>query len=283
MLMIGGGFAMATSLLWEYVRMAPDYRFIVEPWSLRGYELTQGWVMFALGVGVMALGVASARDETPRRFALGVAGATWLAAVLIAEIPDPRPVVFDPSGFTGLIILGLLSLFIARIIINAIGDRRPERMRGLQSIGLWLLLFVIAVIVAGTLDETLTIRLSVMVGIVFAIVLTFLMTAPPEDMAVSRIAIFATLAVILVALTIGAGTRTHLLEEQLKQSGVAARYRESQITSGLIIVMIASIVAWVGSVGLWARKRDLISARTRARRQLAAAKESAAEIEEAVT
>ena len=46
LIVLGTGL-MAASVLWEYVRMKPDYRYIVEPWSIRGYETTQGWVIFA--------------------------------------------------------------------------------------------------------------------------------------------------------------------------------------------------------------------------------------------
>ena len=42
---------MAQSILWEYVRVRPDYRFVIEPWSQRGYDINQGWVI-AIGAGL---------------------------------------------------------------------------------------------------------------------------------------------------------------------------------------------------------------------------------------
>ena len=56
LIVLGTGL-MAASVLWEYVRMKPDYRYLVEPWSIRGYETTQGWVIFAAAAAVLLLAV----------------------------------------------------------------------------------------------------------------------------------------------------------------------------------------------------------------------------------
>ena len=54
LLTIVGLAIMALSILWEYVRVRPDYRFVIEPWSQRGYEIDQGLVI-ALGAILIAV------------------------------------------------------------------------------------------------------------------------------------------------------------------------------------------------------------------------------------
>ena len=40
-----GAIIAAQSIFWELARVQPAYRFIVEPWSVRGYNTTQGRII----------------------------------------------------------------------------------------------------------------------------------------------------------------------------------------------------------------------------------------------
>jgi len=55
-----GSAIVMVSVVWEMARTNPAYGFLVEPWSLRGYELDQGWTYFAIGAALLLLALAVA-------------------------------------------------------------------------------------------------------------------------------------------------------------------------------------------------------------------------------
>jgi uncharacterized iron-regulated membrane protein len=60
--------------------------------------------------------------------------------------------------------------------------------------------------------------------------------------------------------------------------GLSGQYRDAQVTSGWFLAQLGFLLIFVGSVAMWARRRDIIINRQRAARQRAAADRSAAEI-----
>jgi hypothetical protein len=85
-----------------------------------------------------------------------------------------------------------------------------------------------------------------------------------------------------VALFCAGAVRSALLNMQLQQMGIAAEYRDIQMTAGVLIAWAGGLLAFAGAVALWARRRDELAERTRAGRQLAVAEISARELQEAV-
>jgi len=81
LLAVVGGVMAIASIGFEYARNKPDFGFLVFPWSIRGYELAQGWTMAILGVGLIVAALIDS-DERPlmwvRRFHMLAAVATWL-------------------------------------------------------------------------------------------------------------------------------------------------------------------------------------------------------------
>jgi hypothetical protein len=69
---------------------------------------------------------------------------------------------------------------------------------------------------------------------------------------------------------------------QFEQMGIAADHRVIQITSGILLAWAGGLIAFAGSVALWARRRDELQEHSRAGQQLAVAEISATELEEAV-
>ncbi len=64
-------------------------------------------------------------------------------------------------------------------------------------------------------------------------------------------------------------------------TGISAQYKDVQTAGGWWLAGLAITVAWAGAIGLWAKRRDLVAARARARNQRAAADKSAQEIQDA--
>lgn len=270
------------SVGFEYVRMAPSYRFVVEPWSVRGYDLTQGKVVGAIGVCLLALLLLAASNRGSTLFNAGVGFGVWLAAVLISQFPDPSPIKLALEPFAGIVIMLGLSYILGRGVVNVLADRLPAKRRRVTSLGILVVLFLIgylAIAKPNFVDPNATeVELSVIVAVFMGVVILSAATAQPRELAVARIAIVATLVGWVTVAAIGAGARTYLIQQQLENMGVSGTYRDSQITSGLMIAFAGMLIAFLASVGIWARKRDKLLVKARADRQHQAAKDSAAEL-----
>lgn len=277
-----GGVLVVASVAFEYVRMAPSYRFIVEPWSIRGYDLTQGKVVAAIGVGtiVVSLLASSARGST--RFNAMAGFGIWLGAVLIAQFPDPPPIDLELATFAALLIVAILSYILARSIVNSFAERIPKNMRRYTTLGLLVVLFLIGFFAIAkpnfVAPNSAEVDLSVVIAVFVGLIVVSAATAQPRELAIARIGIATALMGWIVIATVGTSARTHLIESQLEAIGVSGTYRDTQITSGIMVAFFGMLLVFLGSTGLWARKRDKLQVIARAHRQQEAARESAAEI-----
>ena len=274
------GTMVVSSILFEFVRMTPDFRLIVEPWSIRGYELTQGAVVAALGVGVTVLAVLAASSRGSNVFNASVGFGAWLAAVLITQFADPPPVSISVPPFIAIVVTALLSFILARTVMALARDRIPVR-GSVATAGVFAAIFLIAylaVVNPNFVDPNRTdVDLSVLVAVGFGITALASVISPPRELAVPRIAINSAFVSWIVIATLSGGLRARLVESQLEEMGVSATYRDTQITSGLMIAFAGMIIMFLACVAIWARKRDRLQALARARRQQEAAAQSAAE------
>lgn len=269
---------MAQSILWEYVRVKPTYRFIVDPWSLRGYEVTQGAVIaaLALGIAVLAILVANgAVKETRVHGAVAIAGLIGYVAI-VALLADARDVslAFPVTALLAAIGAVVVGALVRRFI--------PEdwNKRGRASrIGIWLVSFL--VLLFGVLDPLLgTERPLWMIIAIAGLVLGALaLFRPPTELAGRRMLINAIIGVWVMSMTMSAGLRQALLAAQLETSGISTQLLDLQITSGVLISWFGGLIGFIGAVGMWAKRRDQIIARERARRQQEAAADSAAQLQ----
>lgn len=277
-----GGVLVVASVAFEYVRMAPSYRFIVEPWSIRGYDLTQGKVVAAIGIGTIFVSLLAASAGGSTRFNAMAGFGIWLAAVLIAQFPDPPPIALELATFAALVIVAILSYILARSIVNSFAERIPKNMRRYTTLGLLVVLFAIGFFAIAkpnfVAPNSADVDLSVVVAVFVGLIVVSAATAEPRELAIARIGIATALMGWIVIATVGTSARTHLIESQLEAMGVSGTYRDTQITSGIMVAFFGMLLVFLGSTGLWARKRDRLQVIARAHRQQEAARESAAEI-----
>jgi MFS family permease len=271
---------LGTSMLWEYVRMRPEYRFIVEPWSLRGFETSQG---ILIGVGSALLLVITflivfdfIKESMTHAVALGLG--MGAVAALIALVSGAKNATL--GGF-GVVVFTLLTVWaidtaVTRFLLQDVSNKR---LRRLIRLGIWvvggllLLLFVL-----GPLFGSDARPAWLLVLLAFLMLNTVAALRRPQGLATYRMVINGVLVLWLVSITSSAALRTALITAQRNQSGVAADVADAGITSGIIIAWVAGLVAFAGVVGLWAKRREEVEARERARRQLEAARESEAQL-----
>ena len=281
-LLVVGTVIAAQSVLWEWVRMRPDYRFLVEPWSLRGLRLTQGRVVAILAIGILLLAVLSWSRTSERlgaRASWIVGGIVIVAASVIAFIAAPDAREYSPSTIHALAIGYGAALTLTMLYRDLIARRLGGRWIYSTVLVYLVVANVLFVVLRGVLvDEQIEVGLWLIVALGLAVAFLPAVISPPAELGVNRILILSVaLAWFVEAVSAGAA-RSTLVRLQLEAAGTAAQYKDVQITSGMILAFIGFALAFVGAVAIWAQRRDQIAALQRARQQRAAAEDSLAEL-----
>jgi hypothetical protein len=279
---LGAGL-MAASVCWEYVRMKPDYRYLVEPWSIRGYETTQGWVILAAAIAVLVLAVPLSLRLLKGKFveSLLVAGAVTAFATLVpvvAGAPDQR--------LGGVAVWGLAALL--GLAVVAVASRLlPEELAGSWRRPILFGVFAAVTALAGLLvyarlfgDRAVPLWVVVLVLMLTLDVLVI--SRVPYELSPYRLLLIGVTLVWLVALVCAGSVRSTLVRLQLENLGIAAEYRDVQITSGILLAWAGGLLAFAGVLALWARRRDELEEHSRAGHQLAVAALSSTEMAEAI-
>lgn len=275
------------SVFWEMARMNPDFRFNVQPWSLRGTELTQGTVFIILGLLLLAVALVTAWEGSLKpAVSAGVVGFVVVAATVVAYVFADKDFAFTFSPVSTGIVSMLLAAGVAMALRSLFGKNGWLFKRALP------IFFVIWAIIGGLMAVTL-INTEIEVPtwqtifVVFLAIAALAVAIRPLDMGANRMLIVSTVAVWVTIIASAGAMRQALVDEQLAfvypdgTTGVGAQYQNTQAAGGWWLAGLGVTVAFVGAVGLWARRRDLVATIARAKRQRAAAEVSAKEIAEA--
>ncbi len=281
---IVGALLTIQSVFWEYGRMRPDYGFIVDPWSIRGFETVHGSITASIGALALAsfLAVAwkgSQRPPVAAAITLFMAvGATVIAAVFGGGDYEITP------GFPVIAVLTLiLGLVIYRVLGSLLKSTPVFTNAWLRTLLLIILFGAIAVGVNATIGgQTLSMPQWAAIGIVFALLTALSLASEPRELAANRMLMLSSVVgAAAIALSAGA-VRSTLVRFQIEAGGVPAQYKDTQVTSGHLLAVVGMVLVFFAAVALWARRRDAILTAARAERQRAAAEASAAEIEAAL-
>jgi hypothetical protein len=303
-----GALIVIQTILWELVRMKPDYRFLVQPWTLRGYEFINGWAYMSIGIALL-IGVLLVLWRGSERYAVGIAIIFYMiaAGVVIGLLFGEDPVEIT-EGLAGLLAKIITILFtgtalsrvlrpglaaLERTIRKSLGiplkvgkhgeapllvDRGPGRFLT------WVISMVLAAAgllwVFSTIDVALDVWFAVLVG--GLIMAAYSVTALPRRLAPSRMLVLMVVFTAVIMFTMAGAMRTSLIEAQVEAAeGPAADYNDTQVASGYFVAAGGMLLIFLGSVAMWARRKDILDTQARAERQRRAAEESAREIEEA--
>lgn len=282
-----GPIIMIASISWEYARTAADYNYLVQPWSMRGYESVHGWVIVLAGVLLLIGGLFTSMERSmqPRYSAL-IVGYIVVAATVFAAFFARDSISLTISPVT----IGLLSVLLAAAISLALRSLMGENNRWLKRalVTFTPLVIVFYVFFGATLSgTTVTIPTWGMVFVVFLALGSMSLAIKPIDMGANRMMIVS--AIVgggLIWLRAGA-LRQSLIELQKETDqggglfGIAAQYKDTQAAAGWWIAGLGTFIIFVGAVGLWAKRRDIVAGIARAKKQREAAEISSREIQEA--
>lgn len=279
LLLLAGAALTMLSIVWELVRMNPNTSYIVEPWSLRGYEIVHGSVTFTIGALIFLAGLLTMweKSKTPL-FSRLIAALMGAGAIGVAAIYGTDEKTMG-GGFTGWLV-AFLAGYVIQSAITPLLPKTHNAIRSLASLGI---LVVSAVILYGALLGTERDALPVVWVSIGAILLVGIaVTGKPAELAANRMLIFSILGGGAAIALSAAASRSSLLDAQLELDGIAGQFKDTQVTSGWFVALFGMFVAFLGAVSLWAKRRDIIINQQRAERQRIAAEASAAEIQAAL-
>lgn len=278
---------MLASIFWEYARTSPDYNFLIEPWSVRGFEIVHGAVI-GVAAALLLLGsllTSMQRAMKPRNSALIVSYIVVAATGFTAMFArDSITITISPS--TNVILSILLGSVLSLALRSLLGDSVKLLSRAtLTFIPLVLVFFLL--FAASIMDDPISVPAWLLVFIVFLTNGMLSIAIQPIDMSANRMLLMASVAGWgLVTFSAGA-IRQSLIDIQTVTDqgggvfGIAARYKDTQAAGGWWLAGFGGFVMFIGAVGLWAKRRDIVAAVARAKRQRAAAEQSTREIQDA--
>ena len=286
-----GPMIMIASVAWEYARMKPDYNFLVQPWSLRGYEMSHGWVILTMGALLLITGILTSWEGTGKpavsaavTMLLVVAATGFTAFFTIGTERATTDIAIQPVS--GMILATLLAASISLSLRSLLRDKSVVFKRAFPMFVVLFVAFSLA-ISATLVGSQLVIQTWVLVLIVFLVMAGLSISIRPAAVAANRMMIFTTVAVWAVVVLSAGAIRQNLISAQKAfiyadgATGISAQYKDVQTAGGWWLAGFGITVAWIGAIGLWAKRRDIVAAMARARRQRVAAEESAQEIQDA--
>jgi hypothetical protein len=275
------------SVVWEFARTNPSYNFLISPWSLRGYETDHGAVYVALGAILLIGGLATSWEKAlANNVSAAIAGFFVVAATLFAF-------VFSDKNFTAnmsTVLNVLLSMLLAGSVALALRSLLGARMRLFaRALPVFLILFVVFALLIGVTLVGSDISQPVWLVVLLVSLLAggLSVTIKPINMAANRMLIFAAIGSWGVILLSAGAIRQSLIDAQAETeqlggvTGLSVQYKDTQAAVGWWLAGFGVTILFVGAVGLWAKRRDIVAAITRARRQREAAEKSAKEISDA--
>jgi hypothetical protein len=273
-----------STIVWEIARVNPDYGFIVSPWSLKGYETVHGWVFVALAIGLLIGGMLVLWEvSSAGLMRLGVLAYFVVAGTIIAFTFAPSSTTISIGPVLGIAMALFFALIVFRFTTTTIAKAVPFLGRGWVKGLLFLVMWAIIGLIlwVTVVDKELTLDTTIAVFALLTLLAVYASAAEPRGLAANRMLIYTTMIAMLVVVCSAGAIRSTLIRLQLEANGVAAEYREVQVSLGWFIAVFGILVLFTGAVGLWAKRQDLLVALTRVRRQREAAEKSAGEIKAA--
>lgn len=275
------------SVVWEVARVNQSFSFVIAPWSIRGYDSDHGALYAALGILLLLGGLAVSWEGAMRnRTSIAIAAYFVVASTAFAFILADREITLTVTTVMSVVVATILATVTSLALRSILGQRIRFFRRAMPS---FLIVFALVV---GVLSATVVgseLELETWILVLFVALLSggLSIAIQPIGLAANRALIVASVAAWAVIVMSAGAMRQHLIEIQMATvqadgtTGLSAQYKDVQAAPGWWLAGLGATILFVGAVGLWARRRDIVATHARARRQRAAAEVSAREIQEA--
>ena len=275
------------SIVWEYARTNPEFAFLITPWSLRGYDVDQGEIFLVASILVLIGAVATTWEGTLRMSVSAAITAYFvIAGTVFAAVYGNETITINLTVVANVVLSLIIASSLALSLRSLFGERVTLFRRALP-VGAAIFVFFIVLFNLTILGVEVIAETWVVVLLLLLLAAGLALSIRPTDMAANRMLILVSVLYwALIAFSAGAIretlVRVQTETEQLGGAiGVSAQYKDTQAASGWWVAGFGATVLFFGAVGLWAKRRDVVAAIQRARKQRAAAEKSAQEIADA--
>jgi len=250
-----GALLVIVAVVFEFARMKPANQYLVEPWSLRGYEMTIGALYIAVGVALLIgilLVVWPRSEETMIGTAivayLGLAAVVIVAVFARDEVVDPETgaivrdaagevayeaatITFTMTDFYAILISFLLALIMTRMLKGPLTEHEGLKRRfGTIRVFAGLLIFAVSFAVAFFAikllagGDEISLLAWVAILVVAILLVTLSLVTKPRQLASNRMLIYATLLAAVAVGFVGGAMRSTLIRAQTEtfEAGVEA-------------------------------------------------------------
>ena len=278
---------MIASVAWEYASTGSDYNYLVQPWALRGYETVHGWIIVVAGALLLIGGLLTSMERSMKpRYSALIVGYIVISATGFAAYFAKDPLTIDLNTTTNIMLSIVLAVSVSLALRSLLGETNRWFKRAFLT---FMPLFVAFFFLFGATitGNPVTLAPWTLVFLVFLVFGALSIAIKPMDMGANRMLIIATVVGWTVVLLSAGAIRQSLVNLQMETDqggglfGIAAQYKDTYAAGGWWLAGLGTSVMFVGSVGLWAKRRDIVTAIARAKRQRAAAEKSAKEIADA--
>ena len=276
-----------SSYVWEFARTNPDYKFLIEPWAMRGDEMVQGEVYVALGVVLLIAGLATSWERaTKPLYSVLIVAFIVVAGAAVTSNYSETTFNLTISPVLGFLLATIVSISIALALRSQLRNRLKIFSRALPLFAVSFIV-VMGLISVTVLNTTVSTEAWIALLVVMLFSAAVALAIKPIDMAANRLLVMAVVTTWGVIVFSAGAIRQTLIDTQLStvqadgSTGIAAQYKDVQAASGWWLAGFGLTVMFIGAVGLWAKRRDLVAALARAKKQREAAEISAREIQEA--
>lgn len=282
-----GPLIIIASLVWEYARVNPSVNFIIEPWAITGWETDHGIVFLTLGIMLLVGGLATAWEGMLNpAYSAAVTAYFVIAATVFTFLFTDETITVSVTTVNNVILSFVVASAVALALRSLLGGRISLFKRALPVAVAVFVAFATLIGVSFS-GSDVELQAWVAVFVVFLLAAGLSVSIKPLNIAANRMLIFTSVAAWTVILLSAGALRETLIRLQNATvqangvSGASVAYKDTQAALGWWLAGFGITVLFVGAVGLWARRRDIVAALARARKQRAAAEISAREIAEA--
>ena len=275
------------SIAWEYARTNSSYGFIITPWAMRGYEFDQGQIFVVAAVLALLAGLATTWEgATKPTVAAAITAAIVIGATVFAAVYGSRTITINLTVVANAVFSFIIAASVSLSLRSLFGEKVRLFKRALP-VGLLLFVVFLGIFHVTILGREATFTTWIVVFVVFLLFAGLALSIQPTAMAANRMLILVSVALWSLVVFSAGALRETLVQTQMETVqpngvvGVAAQYKDTQAALGWWLAGFGCTVMFVGAVGLWAKRRDIVAAIQRARKQRLAAEESAREIAEA--
>lgn len=276
------------SVVWEVARVNQSFGFVIAPWSIRGYESDHGAVYAALGILLLIGGLAVSWEGAMKsRNSIAIATYFVVASTGFAFLlASDREITLTVTTVMSVVVAIVLAASTSLALRSLLGQSVRFFRRAMPTF------VIVFALVVGVLSATIVgseLELETWILVLFVALLSggLSIAIQPISLAANRMLIVASVPAWAVTVMSAGALRQHLIETQAATVqadgtiGISAQYKDVQAAPGWWLAGLGATILFIGAVGLWARRRDIVATHARARRQRAAAEVSAREIQEA--